>query len=211
MRSALGSPVRVGRPKRARIPAESRRPRNRLCPLVAVVVIATGCSVGGKAAGPSGAVNGAVIPSSKRHTVPQLAGRTLTGGSLNVSDWRGSVVVVNFWGSWCAPCKKEQPDLERLARESKGQGVHFVGIDVRDRNAAALAHVRRFNVTYPSLVDTNGQQTLAFGAMAPRATPSTFVLDRRGRVASRFFGATNFYELRATVVLIVAEGGQDTG
>lgn len=211
MRSALGSPACGGWPTPARRLAKSRRPRHRLCPLVAVVVIATGCGVGGKAAVPSEAANGAVIPSSKRHAVPQLAGQTLTGGRLNVSDWRGSVVVVNFWGSWCAPCKKEQPDLERLAREGKGQGVRFVGIDVRDSNAAALAHVRRFNVTYPSLVDTIGQQTLAFGALAPRATPSTFVLDGRGRVASRFIGATNFYELRVTVAQIVAEGGQDTG
>lgn len=113
------------------------------------------------------AANGAVIPSSKRHVVPQLVGQALTGGRLNVSDWRGSVVVVNFWGSWCAPCKKEQPDLERLARETAPQGVRFLGIDVRDSNAAALAHVRRFDVTYPCLVDSIGKLTLAFGTLAP--------------------------------------------
>lgn len=149
------------------------------------------------------AVNGLVVPAADRTAAPRLAGVTLAGGRLDVATWRGSVVVVNFWGSWCAPCRKEQPQLERAARSTAGNGVRFLGVDTKDDTGSARAYVRRFHVSYPSLVDPAGTAGLAFGSLLPRAVPFTFVLDSRGRVAARFVGPTTFGSLTATVAQIL--------
>ena len=152
------------------------------------------------------AIDGLVAPTADRSTTPQLDGSTLTGTRLDIADWRGNVVVVNFWGSWCAPCRKEAPDLRRVATETYAKGVRFVGIDIRDNRDGAQAFEDSFHITYPSLFDPSSQQALAFGSLAPRATPSTFVLDRQGRVAARFIGATSYKPLLATVNQVLAQG-----
>jgi len=172
--------------------------------VAAATAVLVGCTAtqAGTAAGRL-AVNGSVVPAADRRVAPQLAGTTLTGQPFSLLPWRGNVVVVNIWGSWCAPCKKEQPDLQRLARETRQQGVRFVGIDIKDNRAAARAHVARFAVSYPSIIDQAGTAVLAFGALAPRATPSTFVLDRAGRVAARFIGPTGYQALRTTVLQVL--------
>jgi len=177
--------------------------------LLTAAVTLAGC--GGGAAGSADAaqrlaVNGLVLPVGERTVTPRLAGRTLTGDRLDVAGWRGHVVVVNFWGSWCAPCRKEQPQLERLARATAGRGVRFLGVDIRANRAAARAYAARFHVTYPSLVDGDGTLALAFGTLVPRAVPFTFVLDRAGRVAARYIGRTTFGPLHETVRRVVSMG-----
>ena len=119
----------------------------------------------------------------------RFRGTTLDGGTFDVADHRGEVVVVNVWGSWCPPCIAEAPDLQEVWSEVRGRGVQFVGVDFRDNTAAARAHERRFGVTYPSIEDQAGRVLLALrGSLPPRAIPSTLVLDRRGRVAARVLG-----------------------
>jgi len=135
-----------------------------------------------------------------RRPAPNLRGTTLNGAALDVADLRGSVVVLNVWGSWCAPCKKEQPDLQRAADALAAEGVRFVGINVRDRTTGnALAHNRRFAVTYPSLFDPSARLVARFRDLPPSAIPTTVVLDRDGRVAARVLGATSYDELVALV------------
>lgn len=174
--------------------------------VLVVIFAASSCGGTGTVAASFG-VNGLVAPPGERHVSPRLAGATLTGGRLDVAAWRGRVVVVNFWGSWCPPCRKEQPELERAARATFGRGVRFLGIDTRDNLGAARAYVRGFHVTYPSLFDKTGALGLSFKALLPRAVPFTFVLDRRGRVAARFVGATSFQPLINTIEQVLRTPG----
>lgn len=116
---------------------------------------------------------------------------TLDNGEAGSSaDWAGKVLVVNFWYAGCAPCRAEAPDLEALYSEFKDQGVMFVGVNVRDQAGTSQSFASTFGITYPSFLDANvGSIQLAFsGTIAPNAVPTTVVLDREGRVASRIVG-----------------------
>jgi len=142
----------------------------------------------------------ALVAAADRRPAPTLRGTTLDGESLDVGALRGSVVVLNVWGSWCAPCKKEQPDLQRAAEDLAADGVRFVGINVRDRTTGnALAHYRRYGVTYPSIFDPSARLVARFRDLPPTAIPATIVIDRDGRVAARVLGATSYDEILALV------------
>ncbi|HEY7487939.1 MAG TPA: TlpA disulfide reductase family protein [Streptosporangiaceae bacterium] len=136
-----------------------------------------------------------VISAGRRKQAPQARGTTLDGAALDLANLRGKVVVVNFWASWCAPCRGEAPALEQVYRENKAKGVEFVGIDIKDDPEPAKAFARKFKVEYPSIVDQDGQVTLAFRDVPPNAVPSTLVLDREGRIAARVIGATTYTKL----------------
>ncbi|MGH3812741.1 MAG: TlpA family protein disulfide reductase [Pseudonocardiaceae bacterium] len=141
-----------------------------------------------------------------REPAPKLAGSTLEGERLSLAQFRGTVVVVTVWGSWCAPCRDEAPDLARLARESRSEGVRFVGVDTRDNKAAARAFVRTFKIPYPSLFDPDGSLMLAFDGVVPiSAVPSTVVIDPQGRVAARVVGKVTYSTLRGLVQDVLAE------
>ena len=141
-----------------------------------------------------------------RPRLPRLRGRTLDGTWLDVSEWRGRVVVVNTWGSWCGPCRAEAPDLRRVSQESLTAGVRFVGIDTRDNDAAAREFTREFAISYPSLVDRDGRVMLEFGPTIPvSAVPTTVVVDARGRIAARVIGAVTYPTLRGLVDDTLAE------
>lgn len=129
------------------------------------------------------------LPVAERDRPLRFSGRTLDGASFDVREHRGEVVVVNVWGSWCPPCIAEAPELQSTWESLQGEGVTFVGINVKDNEAAALAHERRFGVTYPSIRDDAGRLLVSMrGTLPPQAVPSTLVLDRRGRVAARVLG-----------------------
>jgi thiol-disulfide isomerase/thioredoxin len=143
---------------------------------------------------------GAVIPVAQRPAAPVIEGSTLTGSHLNVASLRGHTVVLNFWGSWCAPCQAEAPVLAKVSAQTAGLGVRFVGIDVRDNNDAGLAFEQAHHITYPSISDPNSLIAVSFGADAPDSTPSTYILDSRGRIAWANFGATTYNQLELAVV-----------
>ncbi|HEX6468663.1 MAG TPA: TlpA disulfide reductase family protein [Streptosporangiaceae bacterium] len=146
-----------------------------------------------------------VIPPAERKPAPAARGTTLDGRPIDLAGLRGKTVVVNFWASWCAPCRGEAPALEQVYREHRDKGVAFVGVDIKDDNEPARAFVRTFKVGYPSIVDQDGQVTLAFRDVPPNAVPSTLVLDRQGRIAARVIGATTYDRL--TTLLGKVTGG----
>jgi peroxiredoxin len=147
-----------------------------------------------------------ILSESERLAAPDLNGRTLEGAEFSLADHRGEVVVLNVWASWCAPCRAEADDLQRVWTDVRGTGVQFVGLNTRDSKAAAEAFVDRFALTYPSVVDTDGSRQLLFHeTLPPAAIPSTIVIDRRGRVAGRAIGEVDRSRLLGMIEPILAE------
>lgn len=148
-----------------------------------------GDRVGGDQGYVSGDGTTTILPRAERSAAPALAGSTLSGGSFDLADHRGSLVVVNVWASWCAPCRDEAPALAAVAAQTADQGVRFVGVNIRDSDAAARAFVRKFALKYPNIPDPDGKLLLGFaGTLPPSAIPSTLVIDGEGRVAARAVG-----------------------
>ena len=109
-------------------------------------------------------------------------------GTLSLSSLRGSAVVLNFWASWCQPCKEEAPVLEQLWRENRERGLVVVGLDAKDFRRDARAFVERFELTFPIAFDGPGDTVAPYGVTG---FPETFVIDREGRVVDAFAGAVN--------------------
>jgi thiol-disulfide isomerase/thioredoxin len=179
---------------------------------VAVVLALAGCSsaVGDTGAPDKGYISGdgtvTVTPPDKRGAPASFKGPTLDGALFNVAAHRGDVVVVNFWASWCPPCIQEAPALQSVWQAYQSRGVAFIGVDVGDNKAAAQAHERRFDVTYPSIEDDAGRILLDFrGTLTPSSRPSTLILDRKGRVAARVLGRVDATTLRDLVDDALAE------
>ena len=148
-----------------------------------------------------------VIEAADRRAAPDVGGETLDGERLRLVDYRGKVVVVNFWASWCAPCRDEATALAGVYDKTRERGVRFVGVDMKDGRAAAVAFERSQDIPYPSLYDQPGEVALAFrDTVPPQAIPSTIVIDRRGRVAARVVGKTTYSQL-LPLVERVAGGG----
>ena len=127
------------------------------------------------------------VPPDQRKALPTVSGPVLgSNQTISTQDYRGKVVVINVWGSWCPPCRKEAPDLQSASVETKDV-AQFVGITSKDYDPApAEAFVRSFEITYPSIYDPTGKVLLAFaGDLPPSAIPSTMIIDREGRLAVR--------------------------
>ncbi|MCZ3385694.1 MAG: TlpA family protein disulfide reductase [Actinomycetia bacterium] len=147
-----------------------------------------------------------VIDAADRVAAPEIAGQTLTGAELALSDFAGEVVVLNLWASWCGPCRAEAPALQEVYTDSRSQGVMFVGINSKDQEAAAAAFESNFGITYPSLVDATGELQLAFYDSVPASSiPWTLVIDRDGLIAARVLGPSTYSALSDLVNEVAAE------
>ena len=134
--------------------------------------------------------------------MPVLDVRALQGGRVSPDLYRGKVVVVNFWASWCGPCRREQPGLERLWREYQDRGVQFIGVDFNDDRAAGLEYLQEFDVTYPSVSDPTGILAFRFGMLAP---PTTFIVDAEEQLRYHLLGAQAEATVRRYVDELLAE------
>lgn len=140
-----------------------------------------------------------------RPAAPRVTGALLNGQRFSLTADRGDVVVLNFWGSWCAPCRREAPVLAALSRYFGHEPVRFVGDDVHDSVIAARAFERTFAIGYPSLNDHGEQVALAFhGTVPPAAIPSTLLIDRTGHIAARVVGEVSYAGLRALIAEVLA-------
>ncbi len=121
--------------------------------------------------------------------------------------YRGKVVLVNFWASWCGPCRREQPGLSRLWEEYRDRGVQFVGVNFRDDEAAALAYLEEFDVAYPSVEDPTGIIAHRFGVPY---LPATVLVDAAGEMRLRLVGAQAETTLRGHIedLLVERDGGR---
>lgn len=141
-----------------------------------------------------------------RTTQEPFAGRLLSGREFDSDELAGEVVVYNVWGSWCAPCAAEAPALAALAEEFAGE-VTFVGINVRDNEAAARGFERQYDVPYDSIAASDSAAAmLSFdGVLSAAAVPTTVVVDRDGGVAARVIGEVSEATLRALIETVLAE------
>ena len=109
----------------------------------------------------------------------------LSGAQFRWATTHGHVVVLDFWGSWCGPCRAEQPDLNQLVTAYASKGVIFLGVDVADNSASAIAYERDLHVVYPSVSDADEVIASKYNVIDP---PTVIIIDTKGRIVDRFLG-----------------------
>jgi peroxiredoxin len=190
-----------------------RRALPLLAGLAALAALA-GCSTGSGAVDVAnggefrfvaGTPAGTVIPVGERASAPEFSGTLLDGGAFDSASLAGDVAVLNFWGSWCAPCRVETPQFQEVYTEVQAKGVQFLGLNVKDVQQLATAFVESKGITFPSLYDPKGEVALTFRDYPATAIPSTIVLDREGRVAAVYTGEVQQDDLRAVLDSVTGE------
>ena len=132
---------------------------------------------------------------------PQFAMQLLGGGEFQLSDHEGRPLVINFWASWCPPCRQESPAFERQWRRYRDTGIQFVGVDIQDDVSDAEAYVREFGLTFPNGLDPDGKITIDYGVIG---LPVTFFVGSSGIVEGRWVGAIPEEKLEEWVNTLVA-------
>ena len=184
-------------------PVERPRTRRRLWlgALVLVRVVATaGFVLARRLGGGDDAAQESVLVG---HAAPPLAGTTLDGQQFDLSAWRGSVVLVNLWGSWCAPCQQEMPLLVSAYSALQPRGLRMVGVDVKDGAVQARQFLSREGATWPSVADPDSAHAVDWGTFG---LPETYLLDRSGRVVAKSVGIVTPSWIDDHVVPLLARG-----
>ena len=117
---------------------------------------------------------------------PDFTLTTFEGATISMETLKGKPIVINFWASWCPPCREEAPLLERTWRAYQNLGVIFLGVDVQDRREDALNYIRRFHITYPNGPDPTGEISIDYGISG---LPVTFFVSKKGEIVRRHVGA----------------------
>jgi thiol-disulfide isomerase/thioredoxin len=173
---------------------------------VAAVLLAGGLTMaftsgGGLPAGQSylnGNQAAIVYKDGYRPLVPGFSGTTLTGAPVRSSAYRGKLLVLNFWGSWCSPCQAEAPTLAALSARYSSDGVAFLGVDLEDTSVNAEAFDQQYGITYPSISDPGGEVAQAIGpAVLVTDPPTTLVIDRTGHLAGIIRGTADYSVLNS--------------
>ena len=149
--------------------------------------------------------SGKLLQADDRVPAPAIHGETLDGQPFDVTSLRGKVVVVNFWASWCAPCRAESSRLVKVATDTAPLGVSFVGVDFKDDRSAARRFAEVHDVPYPSIFDQPGVILTRLHKLIPQEPPSTMIIDRSGRIAALFVGGVTETELSAPVRALAGE------
>ncbi|MFE7811203.1 TlpA family protein disulfide reductase [Streptomyces sp. NPDC057433] len=216
-RSDRATGVRATRVHAAHVRAPRVRARRRAVLATGTAVAAlllSACGSGGTSGGGgntnfvTGTDGISTVARGERVAAPDLSGKTVEGEHLDVADFRGKVVVLNVWGSWCNPCRAEAKYFAKVSEDYADQDVQFVGINTRDTSTgSARAFEEDFGITYPSLYDPTGKLMLRFekGTLNPQAIPSTLILDRDGKVAARSLTALSEERLLKMLEPVVAE------
>ena len=163
-----------------------------------LALLAYGVGSKGSDTGLDRAVAAGERPPTPTLSLPRLAG----GGTARLADFRGRVVVLNYWASWCDPCRAESPLLERWHRRIEARGGTVLGVDVLDLSGDARRFIERYRLTYPMLRDREGATQARLGITG---LPETFVIDPQGRVAALRRGPVDERFMRAEVEPLLRE------
>ena len=133
---------------------------------------------------------------------PDFTLTTFQGETITLSELRGKVVVINFWASWCPPCREEAPYLERTWRKYRDRGVVFIGVDYADTEKEALVYIAEFDITYPNGPDIGTRISQAYRI---RGVPETFFVDKRGQLRGVHIGPLRPPQLDEKIEELLAE------
>jgi peroxiredoxin len=153
----------------------------------------------------SGTSTGETIAAADRKSAPAVTGTLVGGGTWNLAAQRGKVVVLNFWGPWCPPCRVETPDFDKAYRATKAEGVEFMGVAVRDTEENVEFFLRDNKISYPSLFDRPGKTVQAFRDLRVGGFPFTIIIDKEGRVAAVYVSALVQQDIQPVVTRLAAE------
>lgn len=132
-------------------------------------------------------------PVSVSDAAPDFRLSSLEQGSISLSDYRGRIVLVNFWATWCPPCVEETPGLEKFAEQMRGQGVTVIGVSVDEDTDALKKFVSQYHLSYPIALDFDRAVANRYGTFK---FPETYILDRDGRVAEKIIGPSDWQDPR---------------
>jgi peroxiredoxin len=186
-----------------------------LAALTALGLLVSGCAGGSNSVDQSAGGDFRYVGATTQgHTIP-LAQRKAAGNAtapylnstkkFTLDSMRGQVVVLNYWASWCNPCRTETPGLERTYTATKADGVAFVGIDVKDEKSSAASFVKQHSVSYPIVFDEIAKTAVQLGKVPTFALPSTVVIDRQGKVAAVYSGPVQQGDLQPVVTALARE------
>ncbi|MEU6594202.1 TlpA disulfide reductase family protein [Streptomyces sp. NPDC046881] len=181
------------------------RPYTAAAGVLAAGVLLAGCTgykpVDDTGGGDAGSSLTRTLSEQDRPAAPDLGGTTLDGETVHLSDYRGDVVVVSAWGSWCGPCVAEAPELKKFQQKWRHRGVRVLGLDDDAESGRGLAFQKKHRLGFPSLSDPQGRlgRRLPRGLVNPQALPYTVVVDPRGRIAASRMGAVTEAELADVV------------
>ena len=203
----------------AKYGGDTRRVRRRYSRLVVLLLTAslgalvacTGGSdavdqaAGGEFRFVSGTPTGQTIAVADRKSAPTVDGTLVGGGNWDLQAQHGKVVVLNFWGPWCPPCRVESPDFSAVAAATKADGVEFMGVAVRDSEQNVAAFLKDRQISYPSLFDRPGKTVQRFRDLRVGGFPFTIIIDKRGRVAAVYVSALLRQDIEPVVTTLAAE------
>jgi len=148
---------------------------------------------------------GKLIAEGQRKPAADFEGKLLDGGSMRLSQTKGKVVVLNYWASWCEPCRTESPQFDLLYRKIKSQGVDFYGIDTKDVRGKASQFVRDNDISYPIVYDEAGETAVRLGNLPTVSLPFTVLIDRHGKVAAVYVVRLSYKDLQGALTKLLAE------
>lgn len=126
-----------------------------------------------------------------KQTAPDFTLASNTGANIRLKDLRGKVVMINFWATWCAPCRKELPLLNKIYNKYKSKGFVLLGVNIDNSNKLAIKMIKELKINFPVLFDKTQATSEAYDL---QAMPSTFIVDKHGVIRFRHFGFKSGYE-----------------
>lgn len=191
-----------------------RSPRLLIAALVAGALALAGCTgtnavdqtAGGQFRFVASTKLGETYDAADRKTAGGFTGELLDGGQISLAQQAGKVVVINFWATWCGPCKVETPQFDAVYRDYKAKGVQFIGIDTKNSpKSLAQAFVKDNDITYPIVFDQQGETALALGKIPALSLPFTVIVDKQQRIAAVYLSRLSAADLEPVLDRLIAE------